>query len=86
MQNTQTSTHSSDNDQQQMQENFEFDIDDAKKEVELFAIDMAQDDKSNIVKQLMKQMSTVGFCLVTNVQGHDEAELLKASKAFHQLP
>ena len=50
-----------------MLENFEFDVDDAKKEVELFAIDMAQDDKSNIVKQLMKQMSTVGFCLVTNV-------------------
>ena len=31
-------------------------------------------------------MSTVGFCLVTNVEGHSEEELLKANKAFHALP
>ena len=30
----------------------------------------------------MKQMSTVGFCVITNVPGHDEDELLEAVKAF----
>ena len=34
----------------------------------------------------MEQMSTVGFCLVTNVEGHSEADLFKACKAFHLLP
>ena len=31
-------------------------------------------------------MSTVGFCLITNVQGHDEDNLFKAVKAFHSVP
>lgn len=31
-------------------------------------------------------MKTVGFCLVTNVKGHDENNLLKAVKAFGNLP
>jgi isopenicillin N synthase-like dioxygenase len=31
-------------------------------------------------------MSTVGFCLVTNVPGHNEEELLEAIKCFHNLP
>ena len=56
------------------------------KEFELFAIDMAQKDKSQIVNQLMSQMKNVGFCLITNVEGHDEAKLLAALKAFHGLP
>lgn len=34
----------------------------------------------------MQQMKTVGFCLISNVPGHDEERLLKASKAFHSLP
>lgn len=43
-------------------------------------------DKAQIVKQLMAQMSTVGFCLLTNVPGHNEDELLEAIKEFHSLP
>ena len=31
-------------------------------------------------------MKNVGFCLITNVQGHDEAKLLSALKTFHGLP
>ena len=31
-------------------------------------------------------MSTVGFCQITNVPGHDEQKLLKAIKAFHSIP
>ena len=34
----------------------------------------------------MQQMSGVGFCLLTNVEGHDEETLLTAIKAFHELP
>ena len=56
------------------------------KEFELFAIDMSQHDKSQIVKQLMVQMSNVGFCLLTNVPGHNEEKLLAAIKAYHSLP
>lgn len=33
----------------------------------------------------MDQLSSVGFCLVTNVKGHSEEELLEAIKAFHEL-
>ena len=39
-----------------------------------------------IVNQLMDQMTTVGFCLITNFEGHDEQSLLKAITAFHYLP
>ena len=49
----------------------------------LVAIDMSQTDKSQIVKQLRAQLSTIGFCLVTNVPGHNEEELLEAIKTFH---
>ena len=31
-------------------------------------------------------MSAVGFCLITNVKGHEEDSLLEAIKAFHDLP
>ena len=31
-------------------------------------------------------MKNVGFCLITNVHGHDEEKLLKALKAFSELP
>jgi len=31
-------------------------------------------------------MSTIGFCLITNVEGHDEDSLLAAIKAYHNLP
>ena len=47
---------------------------------------MSSKDVSMIAKQLTHQMSTVGFCLLTNVPGHDEDELLKHIKQFHKLP
>jgi hypothetical protein len=31
-------------------------------------------------------MSTIGFCLITNVEGHDEDSLLEAIKGYHNLP
>ena len=34
----------------------------------------------------MEQMSSVGFCLITNIPGFDEEELFKAVKAFHDIP
>ena len=30
-------------------------------------------------------MSTIGFCLITNVEGHNEDSLLEAIKAYHNL-
>ena len=59
---------------------------DAQKEFELFAIDMSQTDKTTIVKQLMSQMSNVGFCLLTNVPNFNEEKLGAAIKAYHDLP
>ena len=46
---------------------------------------MSQDDLL-IGMQIMHQMESVGFCLLTNVPGHDEQELLRAVKAYHELP
>ena len=34
----------------------------------------------------MHQMSTIGFCLITNVPGHNEEEYLDAIKKFHSIP
>ena len=31
-------------------------------------------------------MTTVGFCLITNVPGHNEKKLMKAIQKFHSLP
>jgi hypothetical protein len=31
-------------------------------------------------------MSTVGFCLIENVPGHDEDVLMGAIKAFYAIP
>lgn len=31
-------------------------------------------------------MTQVGFCVISNVAGHDEARLLEAGRAFHSLP
>ena len=33
----------------------------------LFPINMANENKNEIVEQLMKQMSEIGFCLITNI-------------------
>jgi len=34
----------------------------------------------------MDQMEKVGFCLINDVEGYDEQELLRAARAFHDLP
>ena len=34
----------------------------------------------------MDQMKTVGFCLIKNVPGHNEDEVLPAIKEFYSLP
>ena len=34
----------------------------------------------------MEQLSTVGFCQLVNVPGHDELQLLRAIQAFHAIP
>jgi hypothetical protein len=44
---------------------------------------MSQPDKQAIVTQLMQQMSKVGFCLLTNVDGYSEERLFKAIKSYH---
>lgn len=51
----------------------------------LFPINMTETEEV-IQNQLFTQMSGLGFCLVTNVNNHDEQSLLKAMKAFHALP
>ena len=53
---------------------------------ELVAIDFASSDKQAMISKLMEQMRTVGFILIDNVPDFNEDELLKASKAFHNLP
>lgn len=53
---------------------------------ELHAIDLKESDTSLVVKQLMQQMKTVGFCLISNMPGHDEQRLFEACQAFHKLP
>ena len=45
---------------------------------DLFAIDWSFHDKNVIVEQLMIQMQTVGFCLIKNVPGFDEDEIIPA--------
>ena len=53
--------------------------------MELVAVDFSEKSDKKVSKQLMKQMTTVGFCLITNVPGHDEDKLLEAIKAFHAV-
>ena len=55
-------------------------------EAELMAIDISQEDTALLTKQLMEQMSTVGFCQIVNIPGHDEDKLLEAIKAFSAIP
>ena len=57
-----------------------------KKLHSLYPIDMSNTNEAELVKQLMKQMTTVGFCLITNVPGHNEESLMKAIKDYHDLP
>lgn len=52
----------------------------------LQAIDYQNKNEKQAVKQLMEQMSTVGFCLIENIPGFDEDDLLKAVVAFHSIP
>lgn len=49
------------------------------------AIDM-QGDEAEIVAQIMHQCENLGFFHLKNVEGFDEAELLRDLKQFHDLP
>ena len=55
-------------------------------EYDLYPIDVQNTGENQIIAQLMEQMSTIGFCLITNVEGFDEEKLLKPIKAFYELP
>lgn len=52
----------------------------------LHAIDLRRTDAESIQKELMDQMSHVGFLLLSHVPGYDEEEYLNATKVFHSLP
>ena len=47
---------------------------------------MGSEDEQRIGEELMEQMQTLGFCLITGVPGFDEDVLLDAIKRFHALP
>ena len=49
------------------------------------AVDFSEKDDLKLSEQLMSQMTSVGFCYVTNVKGHDEDKLLKALKKFFAI-
>jgi len=52
----------------------------------LHAIDLGRTDDAAIRDELMLQLSTVGFLVLTNVPGYDESRFLAANKALHALP
>ena len=53
--------------------------------MDLVAIDFSEKDDKKLTKQLMDQMTSVGFCFIKNVPGYNEQKLLKAIKAFHNV-
>ena len=53
--------------------------------VALPAIDM-QDSEENIIAQIMKMLTEVGFLHLMNVPDFNEDELLSDIKEFHSLP
>ncbi|CAK9042206.1 2-oxoglutarate-Fe(II) type oxidoreductase (Endocrocin synthesis protein D), partial [Durusdinium trenchii] len=55
-------------------------------EADLHAIDMTRNDLGNMRDELMHQMETVGFLVLTNIPDYDEPKYLEACKALHSLP
>jgi isopenicillin N synthase-like dioxygenase len=53
--------------------------------LELAAIDM-QAPEAELVPQIMKQLTGLGFLHITNVPGFNEKALFKVCKAFHSMP
>ena len=51
--------------------------------VDLEPIDMRLPE-SKIIPKLMKNLNTVGFFALTNVEGYDEAELYHVVRAFYK--
>ena len=51
--------------------------------VDLEPIDMRLPE-SQIIPKVMKNLNTVGFFALTNVEGYDEAELFRAVRAFYK--
>jgi len=52
----------------------------------LHAVDLSRKDVQAVRRELMEQLSTIGFLVLTNIPGYDEAGYLKACKALHALP
>ena len=68
--------------QQPLEENYSV----AEKDlIDLPAIDMQAPEKE-IIPKIIEMMSTVGFLHLKNVQGFEEDELLRDTKAFHSIP
>lgn len=42
--------------------------------------------RKKVMKAIMHQMKNIGFLTIDNNESFNEAELLKAIKAFHRLP
>ena len=56
------------------------------KTLDLLAIDLRRTDHEKIQRQLVGQMEKIGFLLLKNIPEYDEAEYLRACKAFHAMP
>ncbi|GBG29387.1 1-aminocyclopropane-1-carboxylate oxidase 2 [Hondaea fermentalgiana] len=52
----------------------------------LHAIDMRREDDTEIARELIGQMETIGFLVLTQVPGYEEEVYLDACKALHELP
>mmetsp|Transcript_87409 Transcript_87409/g.209118 ORF Transcript_87409/g.209118 Transcript_87409/m.209118 type:complete len:378 (+) Transcript_87409:27-1160(+) len=51
----------------------------------LHVIDLGRDD-DQVRRELMQQLSSIGFLVLTNVAGYDEAAYMDACQALHALP
>ena len=51
----------------------------------LSVIDLEKDSDEEIIDQLMKQIYTIGFQLLKNINDYDEKKHLEAIKAFHNI-
>lgn len=54
--------------------------------LELHNIDMERTDTKNISRELIQELSTIGFLTLINIPGYNEEEYLRACKALHQVP
>lgn len=52
---------------------------------DLVACDMSK-SRNFIKKVIFEQLTTVGFMLLSNIPGYDEAKYFKTVQAFHEIP